>query len=312
MQQYTRQQIEQISARQIVQKRRERLFTEGSNHAMIPSYSDLRRGAKQYTVTVRNFQGRAHIIANNDFSTAGTFDSFVSERTQTIEMLAAKYGLTFTEEIHADYAQMDLKGDQIALALEAIYNRQDDLGYYGALANNLYGFSNQPNVHNFTLVADGAGASPFWDDKTPEQILRDMQQILYSAARRTQFAYHTTHIAIPQSVWEVLNFTILAGLNSTSTILSALITNQQILGNGHGTVKFVIAPGLETAGPGGTPMMVAFNPAEDNMGILETPGIDARGPFETLVGNEGLFYKYVGGIALLQPLSMVYVKNIFS
>jgi hypothetical protein len=308
--QYTRQQIEQFSARSVVQTRVERLFVEGAERALLPSYSDLKRGAKFYTISVRNFQGRAHLIANNDFSVAGSFDSFVSERSQQIELLAAKYGLTFTEEIHADYAGVDLKGQQIELATEAIYNRQDDLGYFGEPGINLYGFTNQPNVHQFTLPADGAGATAFWDDKTPEQILRDIQQIVYSASRRTGWAYHTTHLAMPPEIWEILAFTILSGLNSTSTILSAFLTNQQVLGGGHGKVEIVLAPGLSTAGIGGTPLMVAYNPNEKNIGILETPGIDARPVQQTLTGFDGLFYKWVGGIALLQPLSMVYINGV--
>jgi hypothetical protein len=309
---YTRQQIEQMSARSIVQTRQERLFVEGAERAMLPSFSDLKRGAKFYTVSVHNFQGRAHLIANNDFSIAGSFDSFVSQRTQNIELLAAKYGLTFTEEHHAEYAGRNLKSEQIEMATEAIYNRQDDLGYYGEAGLNLYGFTNQPNVHQFTLPADGGGGSAFWDDKTPEQILRDMQQIVYSASRRTRWAYHTTHLAIPPEIWEVLAFTILSGLNSTSTILSAFLTNQQVLGGGHGKVEIVLAPGLSNAGPAGTPMMVAYNPSERHIGILETPGIDSRPVKESVTGWDGLFYKYVGGIALLQPLSMTYVQGVLN
>lgn len=309
---FTRQQIEQMSARSIVQTRQERLFVEGASNAMLPSYSDLKRGAKYYTVSVHNFQGRAHLIANNDFSVAGTFDSFVSERTQNIELLAAKYGLNFTEEHHAEYAGRNLKAEQIELATQAIYNRQDDLGYYGELGFNIYGFTNQPNVHQFSLPADGAGGTTFWDNKTAEQILRDMQQIVYSASRRTRWAYHTTHLAIPSEVWEILAFTILSGLNSTSTVLSAFLTNQQVLGGGHGKVEIVLAPGLSTAGPGGTPLVVAYNPHERNIGVLETPGVDSRQPRESVEGWSGMFYKYVGGIALLQPLSMTYVTGLIS
>lgn len=310
---FTRQQIEQTSARYIVERRQERLFVEGASNALLPSYTDLQRGAKYYTVSVHNFQGRAHIIANNDFSIAGTFDSFVSERTQNIEMVAAKYGLNFTEELHANYSGRNLKSEQLALATEAIYNRCDDLGYFGELSLKLYGFTNQPNVHQLTLPADGVavggGATTFWDDKTPEQILRDLHQILYSASRRTRWAYHTTHLAMPPEAWEIIAFTILSGLNSTSTVLSAFLTNQQILGKQHGNVEIILAPGLSEAGPNSTPLMVAYSPTEKNLGILETPGIDSRPIVRSVEGYTGMFYKFIGGIACLQPLSMVYVQG---
>ena len=255
---------------------------------------------------------RDSLISNNDFSIAGSFDSFVSERTQNIELLAAKYGLTFTEEIHAQYAGRNLKSEQIELATQAIYNRQDDLGYYGETTMGLYGFTNQPNVHQFALPADGGGGNTYWNGlnaKTPEQIIRDMQQLVYSTSRRTRWAYHTTHIAIPPEVWEVLAFTILTGLNSTSTILAAFLTNQQVLGGGHGKVEIVLAPGLSNAGINGEPLIVCYNPDPRHLGILETPGIDARPNVTTVTGTDGLFYKYVGGIALLQPLSMTYING---
>jgi hypothetical protein len=296
-------QIEQISTRAVVQKRAERLFSE--DKGIIPQSPDIVAGKRYYTYPIVNMQGRAALIANSSFDVPGV-DAFVEERTQKIELLYQPWSIPFPDEIEASAAGVNINGIQIELAAQSIYNAVDDLGYVGSPNIGLFGIANQPNALAYTLPADGTAASTRWINKTAEQILRDIQGMAYFSSKVTSHAYRTTHIMIPPSAFEPLTQKWLAQSGVAETPYVRYLINQGLTID-QGSKVIYVAPGLETAGTGGTPMAICFNPRPDYIEMMSTPTIQ-RPLFESVEGVRSALVKWTGAVLCRQPLSVV---NIF-
>ena len=300
---YIQRQIEQITNDAVIQKRVERKFIGAGS--LITGGSDLQVGAKYYTFPVFNVQGRAALIANNAFD-VGSVDAFVSERTQNIELLYIPWSVNFTEQEHANFAGIgSIQGYSIPIAIEAMYNRIDEMGYIGEPTVGLYGLANNPNVATVTLPNDGTGATTEFANKTPEQVLRDLNSIAYSVSRSTLHAYNTTTIAVPPSVWDQIFNRILSASGTTQSVLTTFRQNQEQV---EGNVKIRVAPGLEWAGAGGTPLIIAYNDRSDYVKYLKT-GLKRRPLHSNVEGTKSAMYCYLGAVLIKQPLSLIYVTG---
>jgi hypothetical protein len=301
-------QIEQISTRAVVQKRAERIFSE--DKGIIPMSTDVIAGKRYYTYPIINMQGRASLIANSSFDVPGV-DAFVEERTQKIELLYQPWSIPFFDEVEASAAGVNIQGVQIELAAQSIYNAVDDLGYSGSPNIGLYGIANQPNALTYTLLADGTGpvaTATRWANKSAEQILRDIQAIAYYSSKVTVHAYKTTHLLIPPSAFEPLTQKWLSTSGVAETPYVRYLINQGLTIDG-GTKVIHVAPGLETAGPGSTPLAIAYNPRPDYIEYMQTP-TSQRPLFENVEGIKSALYRYIGAVLVRQPLSLVQIPGI--
>ena len=299
-------QIEQLSQRIVVQKRQERIFV---NEEIIPRSPELVLGKRYYTYPILNIQGRAAIIANQSFDVPDV-DAFLEERTQRIERVYQPWTLPFTDELEANAAGVGYRSIKIELAAQSMYNTFDDLGYSGVEELGMYGMANQPNALQYTLPNDGAGASTRFIDKTAEQILRDMMDIAYFSSETTRHAYNTTKIMLPPSAFKPLFTKTLTTSGVAETALTRFLVNQDYsTTTGIKKEDIIVAPGLEDAGPGGTPIAIAYNPRVDYIEYLRTP-VQQRPLFDTVEGVKSALYAYAGAVLLRQPLSMVIVENI--
>jgi len=300
--------IEQISSRAVMQKRAHRIFL---NEDVIKRNTELVEGKRYYTFPIINMQGRAAIIANNSFDVGGV-DAFVSERTQKIELLYQPWHLTFTDELEANASGAPIRSVAIEVATQSVYNSLDELGYTGVPSLGMYGIANQPNVAAYTLPPDGTGASTTFASKDADKILRDLNAIVYYASKLTKHAYNTTKLLVPPSVHEAMTQKYLGNPTNGGvyeTALTRFLVSQEYSASGGITKDdIIIAPQLETAGPGGTPIIVAYNPDPEYIEYLRTP-LSQRPLFETVEGVKSAMYCYAGATLLKQPLSCVIVPG---
>ena len=299
-------QVEQISQRIVVQKRQERIFL---NEEVISRSPELIAGKRDYTYPILNIQGRAAVIANQSFDVPDV-DAFIEERTQKIQVIYQPWTIPFIEEIETNAANVNYRPIKIELAAQSMYNTFDDLGYNGVDDLGMFGMANQPNGLTYTLPADGTGASTRWVNKTAEQILRDVTDIVYYSSEVTRHAYNTTKLMIPPSAYKPFAHKTLSGTGVAETAATRFLVNQDYaVTPGLKNTDIIIAPGLETAGPGGTPVAIAYNPRVDYIEYLRTP-VSQRPIFEDVTGVKSALYAYGGAVLLRQPLSYVRIEGI--
>jgi hypothetical protein len=187
------------------------------------------------------------------------------ERSQfehPIEMAAIGYRYTLQE---LGQAQMipgtNLSADRAAAAYRAYEEFMDGIAMRGLPpSGNTKGWTgliNDPNVTAGNVANDGTGASTLWSTKTPDQILRDINDVLTGVYTGSLTVEMADTILLPVAR---LNYLATVARSSTSdmTILEYLRRNNTYTAITGAPLTIRAVRGLETAGAGASARMVAY------------------------------------------------------
>lgn len=145
------------------------------------------------------------------------------------------------------------------------YNKTIDQNVYQGFSNaGTTGIINDPNV-TAASVAAGASTSTLWNQKTPDEILNDINQAMVAgwAASQYDLSGMPNHILIPPAQYAYIVATKVSSAGNTS-ILEFLLNNN--IGKNQG-IDLVIAPSRWCIGAGasGKDRMVAYVNDEDKL-----------------------------------------------
>jgi hypothetical protein len=231
-----------------------------------------------------------------------------------IEMAGIGYGYTL-EEIGQSMMipGMNLTTERADAARRAAQEFIDDKAFSGDNAKGWQGLINNSSVTVVTAPASGAGGSAAWDDKTGDQIAKDVNDALsgvYTASRTIEMA---DTLLLPVSAMSVVSTKRMGTAGETICVLDWLrnynvytqVTGQPL------TIRAVRQ--LDNAGAGGDkgrmvayrkdpqvvqmhiPMMHRFMPVWQTSTLgFDIPGIFRIGPVE--IRRPGAF-RYVDGIS---------------
>lgn len=130
----------------------------------------------------------------------------------------------------------------------------------GDTTKNKTGLINDPNVPRADVAADGAGgggSQTEWENKTPDQILRDINAALYAPLNATYDAYMSDTLLLPTSSSQYIN-----GLrigDGADTLRKFIAENNAYTLETGQQLRIKSSRELETAGQGGTKRMMAYN-----------------------------------------------------
>ena len=196
--------------------------------------------------------------------------------------------------------QMQIKAVQMKHQRDA-----DTMAYIGDTAIAETGLVNNASV-TVSNAPNGAGLSPYWANKTPDEILQDINDLITSVWNASGNAIAPSKVLVPTKAMSALLKPM------TSTGISVLNYVQQnciyraISGN-----ELQIAPVkyLDAAGTSGVGRMIAYTPDENLVRFPMTPL--KRYPLH-YIGNAILFY-YVGrlgAVEFVKPETVGYMDGI--
>lgn len=164
------------------------------------------------------------------------------------------------------------------------------------------GFTNNAGSPSAQVANDGTGPSRLWTAKTPDQILRDINEALTSVETGTGETHIANTLALPTTRYNYLASTRVSA-NSDTTILQYLQANN-VAGESLTIYK---SRALETAGTGATARMVAY---DNNPQVIK---FHLPGPHQFLPAfqKSSLVYEVggimnVGGVEVRLPKALVY------
>lgn len=131
----------------------------------------------------------------------------------------------------------------------------------GDTTKNMTGIVNNPSVPTATVPADGTGATTTFSTKTPDQINRDINEILnapYNASGETQRA---NTLLLPTTRLQYLASTRIG--DGTDTVLKFIKENNSFTLETGQPLTIIGTRELETAGAGGTARMMAYDNSKD-------------------------------------------------
>ncbi len=268
----------------------------------IPINYNIDPGAEFVSATGFQSVGRARIINSyaDDLPEAGILGTQLTSRVMGI---GTSYRYSHQEIRAARMANLPLPTRLAEAARMANDQKINDLAISGDTQAGLYGLVNNPNVPVVTVPADGVGASTLWVNKTPEQVLRDLNLIA------NQIVVNSNGVEVPDTLLLPLDqYTYIASTPRSNigdmTILQFFLLNNQFIT----TVDWM--PQLSGAGVNGADVMIAYNRSRTNLEMQIPLAFTQHNPqernLEFVIPCESRF----GGVRIYYPLSMVIGEGI--
>lgn len=197
---------------------------------------------------------------------------------------------------------VSLSEAKAAAARRAFEVAVDTIFAVGIPSLGWYGLLNQPNMTEYT-PPNGAAGSPLWEDKTPEEIVADLNGLVDSVVTASNEVESVDTIVMGRARWRTITTRPFSTQNPNVTIL-------EWWQKANPGIRIEVWQKAETAGDGGGNRIVAYrNSPEFLVGFLPQD-------FEQLPVQEvNLEFKVpchgrVGGVTALYPLSMAYMDSI--
>lgn len=263
--------------------------------------SEVHPGAK--TVTFRSYGsvGMAKTVANyaTDFPRV---DVIGEEHTAKIATGGAAYGFSVDDLRSAQMTGKPLsamKASAVRRAMDEYVNR---IVFKGDKAAGVVGLLDNPNIGSFTVPNDGKSSSTKFKDKTPLQILRDMNDAVASVSKATNDIENPNTIAMPPEQYRYISSTPYSDVVADSIL--------EVFKRNNPGITVMKANELAGAGAGGLDLMLVYVKDADHQ-TVEIPL-----PFyQHTVQQKGLEFEIpcevkTAGLLCYYPLSMTKVAGI--
>lgn len=216
---------------------------------VFPQETDVPAGAETALTIVYDSVGMAKIVADygDDLPRAEAVATTIPSKVFTV---ADSYGYNYVELEHARLANVNLEARKALASRRGIDLKLNNLAWFGDADHGIVGFINNANIPTVTIPADGTGSSALFVDKTPDQIIRDMNSIINEISNNTNGVEMPDTVLMSPAIYDLLESTPKSQY-SDRTIL-------EFLRGAHPEVSRWMKIGeLNGAGTGGTDMVIA-------------------------------------------------------
>ena len=270
---------------------------------LIPVSTEAGPGAESIVYEQYDSTGIAKLIANyaDDLPRA---DVKGKELFAPVKSIGNSYGYSLQEVRAARLAGKPLEQRKANAAGRAQREKWNRIAFFGDADTGLPGWLSNPNVPN-SAVAQGAGSGDptEWEDKTPAEILKDLNDAVNGVVDLTNGAEQPNTVAMPIKQYTQISTTP-AGTGTDTTILEYFLRNSPFVDS----VEW--ANELSGAFTGDTDGFIVYDRNPDKM-TLEMPQM-----FEQLpVQERGLEFvvpchSRIGGVIIYYPLSQKFSYGI--
>ncbi len=270
---------------------------------LIPVSTEAGPGAESIVYEQYDSTGIAKLIANyaDDLPRA---DVKGKEFFAPIKSIGNSYGYSLQEIRAAQMAGKSLEQRKANAAVRAQREKWNRIAFFGDADTGLPGWLSNANVPNAAVASgDGAGDPTEWADKTPSEILKDMNDAVNAIVDLTNGAESPNTIVLPIAQYTMIATTN-AGTGTDTTILEYFLRNSPFI------TSVEWANELKGAFTGGADGFIVYDRSPDKM-TFEMPQ-----DFEQLpVQERGLEFvipchSRVGGTIIYYPLSQSFKYGI--
>lgn len=264
---------------------------------VIPVDTSVSEGATTHTYRQYDTVGMAKVIANyaNDLPRA---DVVGKEFTFPIRSIGNAYGYSTQEIRSALFAGVNLNARKAAAAARAQMEKVNQLAWFGDADHGIPGFFTNANIPSVTILNDGTGSSKAFSTKTPDKIVRDINQVINKVIVQSKGVHRVNEVWLPIEQYALIATT----QNSTASDTTILSFLQSV----HPGVTFRSLVELDDAGGAGIDRIYALENSADNWQLNLPMMLRVYSPqqqgLEFVVPMESRF----AGVTVEYPLSMAY------
>lgn len=255
-------------------------------------------GAGAESITYRQFTqaGFAKLIANYGADLPRA-DVLGKEFTAKVKSEGASYGWNIQEIRAAQMAGTPLQQRKANAARRAILALENQIAFFGNADAGLGGLFDNPNVTDVAIPNDGVGPSTLWADKTPDQIIRDINLLTRTIHDVSKGVESADTLLLPLIQYNLI-------FDTPRSSQSDMSVGEWVLKN-NGHIKGIDwLNELKGAGAGATDLMIAYRRDPDKL-TLEIPQDFEQFP----VQEKGLEFvvpthSRIAGVLIYYPLSI--------
>lgn len=276
-------------------------YAELKARMLIPVSFEADTGSESITYQQYDQVGIAKVIANyaSDFPRA---DIRGKEFTAQVRSFGSSYGYSVQEIRAARMKGLPLQQRKANAARRAIMQKENTVAFTGDSEHNLQGFLNHPNITEYTVPADGTGASKLFSTKTADQILRDLNGVVNTVVTTTLGVEQPDTLLLPLSIYTTLTTQRIA--DTDVTILAFFIRNSPYIK----AVDWLNE--LETLGAGSTKRMIAYKRSPDALTLEVPQDFEQFPPDQKGMEFEIACHSRCGGVLFYYPLSAAFGDGI--
>ena len=179
------------------------------------------------TITYRTYDqvGAAKII-NAYANDLPRSDVEGKETSIPVRSVGTSYGYNVDEIQSSQLTGLGLDQRRANASRRAVEQTTDSVAFFGDTTNGMPGFFDNPNIPTGSVVNPGSGTE--WVNKTPDQILFDVNDLFSDIFETTKMVERGNTLALPPAQWSYISSTPRSA-NSDTTILMYLVTNSPYL-----------------------------------------------------------------------------------
>ncbi len=275
------------------------LYAELQARSLFPVSNEGGIGVTTITYRTYDMVGAAKIINAyaNDLPRA---DVAGKETTIPVRSVGTSYGYSLDEIQASQLTGVGLDQRRSNASRRAVEQVVNDVAFVGDAASGLPGLFDNPNIPTGAVVDPGAGTE--WVNKTPDQILFDVNDLFADIFETTKMVERPNTLLLPPNQWSFIASTPRSA-NSDTTILQYIVQNSPYIAS-----ESDIIPVNECAAANNvllsTDAMVAYDRDPDKLQLeipveLEYLPVQMEGLEFIIPGRNRL-----GGLNIFYPLSL--------
>ena len=292
-------QLEHIKARSY-----DVLYADLQARMLFPVSNEAGKGVTTITYRTYDRAGSAKIINAyaNDLPRA---DVAGKETTIPVRSVGMSYGYDLDEIQASQLTGVGLDQRRANAAARAVEETINDVAYNGDTESGLPGFLTNPNIPVATLP-DGAGASPLWVNKTPDEILLDINDLFADVFETTKMKERADTLLLPPAQWSLI-MTTARSATSDTTIAQFVVANSPYL---KSLDNIIPVNELTGAGTAGIDLMAAYTRSPEKLELeipveLEWMPVQEKNLEFVIPGRARL-----GGVNVYYPLSAAFGEGL--
>lgn len=233
------------------------------------------------------------------------------EFTATVKDFGASYSFSYKDIRNASKANLNLDSEGAGIAKRVCLQKEKNAAFYGDASVGIGGFLTNPNVTRATAPADGASSSTKFEDKTPDQILRDLGSIETAMIDLTNEIEVPDTMIMPPAILSYLKLTKVSSLSSDSIL-------KVFLGNSENIKQIVSclpckepAAGWASVGADFTGnIIVAYRRSPEVLRLHVPNDFEQHAPIQVNLSQKVNCTQSTAGVVIRRPLGVYILENV--
>lgn len=231
-----------------------------------------------------------------------------SQHETAVHMAAIGYRYDLQELNQARMLGLNLTSDKAAAARRAYEEKVEGVAYLGDAQKGLSGLFNTASIAA-AAAPNGVSASPLWINKTPLEILADVNNALTGVYIGSLTVEMADTVVLPLASFAHISVTPVSDL-TTMTILEYIKQNNIFTATTGRPLTIRASRHLDTAGAGGTKRMLVYTRDPEILKLHIPLPLQFLTPQQVLLDFIVPGFYRLGGLDVRRPGAMRYVDGI--